>query len=85
MQPKSRFSADDLRRLECIDVNWMSADYWQDETIQRYHRFGLVCRDRQRIRLTNLGRRVCSILTRMASADARQPVSPSGGVVLGGR
>jgi hypothetical protein len=48
---------DDLRNLRLIGRVWVCASYWEDETVQRYQRLGLVWRDANRIHLTEAGRR----------------------------
>jgi hypothetical protein len=53
----SPISTDDLRQLSLIGRTWVCSSYWDDQTIQRYHRLGLVARDGKQIRLTEAGRR----------------------------
>ena len=51
-------SSHELRALRTIAEVWVSADFWEDETIKRYRELGLVTRIGDRITLTVAGKQV---------------------------
>jgi hypothetical protein len=62
----------DHHNLRWIAQVWVSASYWEDETIRRYRQLGLVSNNGARLRLTEAGQRAS-----MATSVGSRPVSPS--------
>lgn len=56
----SSLSSRELRALQTIAETWVSADFWEDETIKRYRELGLVTCIADRIALTEAGQQVVS-------------------------
>jgi hypothetical protein len=59
MSAEVALSPDDLHRLQLIEELWVSASYWDDDTIKGYQALGLLACDGVRISLTDTGRRAC--------------------------
>ena len=55
--PCDSLSALELRHLKSIALHFISASYWEDETIKRYWALGLVSCDERQIHLTEEGMR----------------------------
>lgn len=53
-------SAPELSGLRAIPNRFVSADYWEDETVQRYRALGLVWSDGDQIHISEAGRLACA-------------------------
>ena len=59
MRPDVALSLADVHRLQLIEDVWVSASYWDDDTIRGYQALGLLACDGVKISLTSTGRRAC--------------------------
>jgi hypothetical protein len=53
----------DVRNLRLIEEVWVSASFWDDDTMKRYHGLGLLACDGNTISLTDTGRRACASIS----------------------
>lgn len=59
-----------LRHLRLIASHFVCSTYWDDETIRYYRVFGLVARDRERLVLTEAGKRALACETQEMRVEA---------------